>query len=248
MKKIFLSLIVITCIHAESNAQMWLTVKGGGGVSTVMGYSPYQGPTYSGTTKVQPGIDIQPGIGYKHQISKRMELEGNILFDSRSTNYPTGVLDKDSNQIYASGGGSYLLVPITLHYNIPFRKKVLIPYRVDQPKAGWFIEGGPYFGYGLSVSNFNDPTIIALRGAEGDSITDQNLKPRKIDVGVTGGIGLNFPINEGKTRIVVGARGYYGMLSVYKDARLGKATNLSAVGYIALDFSLTKRKHIRHKW
>ena len=42
--------------------------------------------------------------------------------------------------------------------------------------------------------------------------------------------------------------GAVDLLDVYKDSRLGSATNLSMVGYLALDFSLTKRKHIRHRW
>lgn len=249
MKKIFLTLIVTAFVHANTNAQSWFTVKAGGGISTVLGYKAYESPIFAGSTAVQSGTALQGGIGYKYQVSKRMELEGNILFDSRAFQFPLGVLDKDSNQTYYSGGATYLQVPLTVRYNIPFRKKVLIPYRVDQPKSGWFIEGGPYVAYGTSVNTYMDPALaLSWTSADGDTLPASALKTRKIDVGVTGGIGLNFPINEGKSRITIGARGNYGLLNLYKDSRMGKATNFAAIGYLGVDFSLTDRKHIRHRW
>ncbi|PCJ65597.1 MAG: hypothetical protein COA58_09320 [Bacteroidetes bacterium] len=237
MKKILLALFVLALIPSTSNAQMWLTLKGGGGLATVGGYTGSVG-----------GLAAGGGLGYKHQISKRVMIEGDILLDTRAVLYPNGLVDTDGKILYYTGGGTYIQVPITVQYMIPFKKKELIPYRMGQPKSYWFLEGGPYISYGTGVLPYFDPTIIALWAANDDPISEDNLKPRKIDFGITAGLGINFSIRDGKNRLIVGGRTNYGMLSIYKDKKLGKATNLSMVGYLALDFSLTKRKHIRHRW
>ncbi|MDB4107729.1 PorT family protein [Bacteroidia bacterium] len=236
MKKIFLALFILGALPFQSNAQQWLTIKGGGGISMV--------PGYGGTL---PGVSINSGIGYKHQISKRLILEGDILLDTRAVSYETGVYDANDKMVYFEGASQYIQVPLTAQLIIPFKKKQLIPYRIGQPKSFFFIEGGPYFSYGTSVSTYNDPDIIALWGAS-DAFTADDLTPRNIDVGVTGGFGLNFSIREGKSRLVVGTRANYGMLNMFTDDRLGTASNFSAVGYLALDLRLTKRNHIKHRW
>lgn len=221
-----------------SNAQQWLTIKGGGGLAM-----------QPGLTGSKAGINILGGVGYKHQISNFLMLEGDILMDMRSIEYFTGVADADGNAIYFDGGGDYLQIPITVQYKIPFKKKELVPYRMGQPKSYFFIEGGPYLAYGLSVTPFYDPVIVAAwTDSEVDPFTEDDLKPRKIDFGVTTGFGFNFNLGEGKKRLILGTRANYGMLNVYKDDRLGSASNFSAQGYLALDISLTNRKHIKHRW
>ncbi len=237
MKKYFIALAAVAFFSLQSNAQMWLTTKAGGGLALASGYNGSLG-----------GLSAIGGVGYKHQISKRMMVEGDILMDTRALFYPTNTFDVDNNLIYFTGGGTYIQIPLTLQYIIPFKKKELIPYRVGQPKSYWFIEGGPYVSYGLSVNTFADPTVISTWIALEDSIPASNLTPRKFDVGVTVGLGVNFSIRDGKNRLIFGTRSNYGFINMYKDARLGSATNLSAVGYIALDYSLTKRKHIKHRW
>jgi len=240
MKKLLIALSIFALLPMSSNAQQWLTLKGGGGIGTSLGYAQ----------DVNAGLSTSFGVGYKHQISKRLMLEGDVLLDGRSTDYFTGYLDADEVPIYVNGGASYIQIPITLQYMIPFKKKELVPYRMGQPKSYWFIEGGPYLAYGTSVTPFYDPDILALwTDPESDTFTAKDLTPRKIDVGVTGGIGVNFSLgDEGKARLIVGTRANYGLLNVYRDSRLGKINNFSAVGYVAVDFSLTKRKHIRHRW
>ena len=237
MKKIFVALLVWALLPTQSNAQQWLEVKGGAGLGLVQGY-----------TGTLPGVSILSGVGYKHQISKRMMAEGDVLLDTRAIFYPLGIPDAAGNETYYTGGGTYVQIPLTLHYMMPFKKKELVPYRVGQPKSYWFIEGGPYVSYGLTVLSFNNPNIVATWAATEDSLTTAQLTPRKIDVGITTGIGVNFSINEGKRRLVVGLRNHYGLLNMYKDSRLGKATNFSAVMYLGYDISLTKKKHIRHRW
>jgi hypothetical protein len=231
MKKILISLSIILAMSLSANAQMWLNLKAGGGLALASGSDGSKG-----------GVAILSGLGYKHQLTKRLIAEGDVLFDIRSVEY----LQSDDD--YFAGGGTYIQVPLTIQYMIPFKKDELVPYRMGQPSSYWFIEGGPSFSYGTGVDIYVDQTVITNYEGSDDPISDSNKEANTIDVGFTAGIGLNFSIREGKSRLIVGTRANYGLLDVYKDSRLGSATNLSMVGYLALDFSLTKRKHIRHRW
>ena len=168
MKKILIALFILALIPTTSNAQNWLTLKGGGGLATS-----------GGSEVVVAGLAAGGGIGYKQQISKRLMLEGDILLDTRAVSYSTGEVDTDGNTIYFLGGGTYIQVPMTVQYMIPFKKKELIPYRMGQPKTYWFIEGGPYVSYGTSVSTYPSPTIIATYAALDDpidSLEDEHIR------------------------------------------------------------------------
>ena len=234
MKKILILLMTVAAFSFNTQAQMWLTLKGGGGIAVA-----------NGSDGAQAGISVLSGVGYKHQIYKKISLEGDILLDTRAVSYLTGSADAED---FFVGGGTYIQVPVTAQYMIPFRKRELAPYRVGQPDGYLFLEAGPYFSYGTSVSVYIDQTIIASAESQDDPITEANQKGNAIDIGITTGLGFNFGINGGKNRLILGTRTNYGFIDAYKDARLGSATNLSVVGYLALDFSLTKRKHIKHRW
>ena len=237
MKKILFILAALVFSFASANPQNWLVLKGGGGLTLL--------PGYAGVT---PGLAIDGGVGYKQQISKRMVVEGDILMASRSYSVSTGMFDFNNEEIIFAGGANYVQVPMTLHYNIPFRKKELVPYYMGQPKSKFFVEGGPYFAYALTMSTYMDPNIALAYIGSDDEITEEDMTPRKIDAGITAGLGLNFGFDESLHRLTVGARANYGLLNIYKDSRMGSATNMSAVGYITWDISLTKRQHIKHRW
>lgn len=236
MKKGLLILMAVAMLPFISNAQNWLTVKGGGGLALIMG-APDTDP---------PGISINSGVGYKHQMTNRFMLEGDILLDTRSIDYYAGV-DAKGEKIYLSSASTYLQIPITAHYNWLLQRKELIPYRDYDSKTNFYVEGGPYFGYGLNVSNLPNPDVLALWASSADSITTANQEPNNIDVGVTGGFGFSYEFKN-MNKVNFGARLYYGLLNMHKDAKLGTANNMSAVGHISFDFSLTDRRHIKHRW
>jgi hypothetical protein len=73
MKKYLIALAAVAFFSLQSNAQMWLTTKAGGGLALASGYDGSKG-----------GLSAIGGIGYKHQISKRMMIEGDILLDTRA--------------------------------------------------------------------------------------------------------------------------------------------------------------------
>ena len=156
-----------------------------------------------------------------------MILEGDILMDMRM---PT-LVSPDSGDF----SSMYITVPITAQWIMPLHGKELQPYRVNSTSNYWYVEGGPHFKYGLAVSGY-DPEA----GAE---------NPNNIDVGITAGVGTNFGFSNSMSRFSAGARFNYGFLNTYQSYTGGPVmTNMSAIAFVGLDFSLTKRKYIKHRW
>ncbi len=203
------------------SAQNFIGVKAGGGLAIRSG---------NATFTTNPGAAIMGGLAYKHQILKRLILEGDVLMDIRM---PTADLsDGTKGAAYSS---TYVSVPITAQWISPLKGKDLVPYKVSTSTAYWYIEGGPYFGYGLDVAAYDPANATATAS--------------NIDVGLTGGAGMNFGFAKGMSRFSVGTRANYGLLNTYGSYDGAPTmTNLSIVGYVGLDFSLTKRKHIKHRW
>ncbi len=104
MKKLLVAIALLALLPISINAQNWLTLKSGGGIGTTLGYSQ----------EVNAGLSTSFGIGYKHQISNQLLLEGDLLLDGRAVEYFTGYLDADDIPIYSPGRGAYIQVPITL--------------------------------------------------------------------------------------------------------------------------------------
>ncbi|MEY2924639.1 MAG: hypothetical protein RLZZ337_1187 [Bacteroidota bacterium] len=205
-------------------AQSFIGVKAGGGLALRMGNT---GP--SGFTS-DPGAAITGGLVYKNQILQRMTLEGDVLIDMRLTQ---ATLSKDVPAV--SNGGMYIMVPITAQLMNPYKKRMVVPYRGEESKSYWYLEGGPYFAYGLSVDAV-DPNLGEQR-------------PNNIDLGITAGAGSNFAFSDSYTRLNVGFRGNYGFMNTYKvyaDAPV--LNNVSIIGYVGLDFALSKKKHFQHRW
>ncbi len=227
MKKVLL-VVLASFLIVGVQAQSFIGVKAGGGLGLRTGNT---GPT---NFLSDPGASITGGLLYKNQILKRLTLEGDVLFDMRLT---TATQEEFNPDVTTANGGTYILIPITAQLMNPFKQKMVVPYRGDAPKSYWYLEGGPYFGYGLAVDAF-DPNIAATA-----------QKPNNIDVGITAGIGTNFGFSDSYTRLNFGVRGNYGFMNsyaTYADAPV--LNNVSVIGYVGLDFALSKKKSFQHRW
>ncbi len=236
MKKGLFVVMVALCLPFFANAQYWLTVKGGGGLAT-----------YSSDMDINPGLAINSGIGYKHQMTNFMILEGDILLDTRSNEFSTGNLDAAGNTIYFASSATYIQIPITAHFNWLLEREELVPYRMYDSKTSFYVEGGPYFAYALSQTPWINPSIVAVWEGTEEPVAEANQSTKDIDYGVTVGLGLSYEF-ENMNKMNIGGRLNYGLNDIYKDEKLGSANNLAAVGHISFDFALTKRRHIKHRW
>lgn len=221
MKKLF-ALLIIASLSLGVNAQVYIGIKGGGGISVL---------TAGGTYAHSPGIAFNGGLAYKQQVFKRMILEGDILMDMRETIVP------DLNN--AGLTSTYIAIPITAQYIMPFTKQKLGPYRTEDFNTFWFIEGGPQLGYALDAITYLDPS------ADADA---DDVKAGGFDAGVVAGIGVNFAFKNSRNRLVVGARGHYGLLNYNKYDTAPTFNNITAGGYVSYDIKWSKKKHYRYRW
>ncbi|MBR9859346.1 PorT family protein [bacterium] len=229
MKKLVV-LLTITFCAIGANAQFYLGIKSGGGLG---------GLSTTGTYVHSYGINIYNGLAYKQQVSERIMLEGDLLFDIRSTVVDPGV-----------GGtfllnASYISVPLTAHWMTPFRKKEMMPYRVGQPNSFWYVEGGPAVMYALSASNtYQDP--IAAGNEDFDPETD--LTPRKLDVAFVAGLGVNFGFKNNLNRLSIGGRSSFGFLNYNKYPGATVLKNIAFGGFLQYDFSLKQKRYYQYRW
>ncbi|MFY0644656.1 MAG: PorT family protein [Bacteroidia bacterium] len=220
MKKL-ITLLTITCMALAVNAQVYLGVKGGGGISVLT----------PGSLTHLPSTHFAGGLAYKHQIFNRVVLEGNILFDMRATEV--------ENEPDFAPSASYVSVPLTIHWIMPFTKKKLVPYVTEDYNTYWYVEGGPQLGYALSSTTYIDKGFSTLH--------KDDWATNAFDVGVVAGIGVNFAFKNSRNRLAVGARGHYGLLNFNKYENAPAFNNITAAGYVSYDFKWTKKRHYRYR-
>jgi hypothetical protein len=171
-------------------------------------------------------------------VTKRVVLEGDLLFDMRSC-----LVDDPVETVLTA---SYISLPLTAHWTTPFKRRILSPYFTGQPNAFWYVEGGVAPMYALTQDIYLDP--IALEGLTPEDVDKLEAKAFPFDVAMVGGIGLNFGFKEIKSRLCIGARGYYGLLNYSNYTNAPTMKNIAYGGYIAWDFSLSQKRYYQYRW
>lgn len=238
MKKT-LFLFTMVAFFYNANAQYYLTVKGGGGLSI------------ENHASTNLGIATWSSIGYKHQISDRLYLAADLGIDGRAHTEKYTIIGDDKVFNFPVSG-TYLTIPITVQYAIPFNKKELVPYRSGVSKSYFYLEGGIHNSIGLAGSVFVHPDnplfFVDLEEDGINPLTAAEMKRTTYDIGVTTGMGFNFGFKKRNSRLQVGTRFTVGFLDIYSSARVGSSTMTSAVGYLGWEFNLAKRKHVTFRW
>lgn len=107
---------------------------------------------------------------------------------------------------------------------------VLLKYRARKDKrVGWYVNGGPYFGYLLkaeTVTSGTSPLYLDKGGSMPvpgfppipfDAKTDVTHELNRWNVGVTGGGGLTFKHRDNGNYFFLDARAAYGLTTLQKD-------------------------------
>ena len=224
----------------NANAQYYLTLKGGGGLSLE------DHGSNSGL-----GFATWGSVGYKHQISDRLYLAADMGLDMRAHTVKYKILDEEPSYSLAVGG-AYLTIPLTVQYAIPLKRREVVPYRSGVSKSYFYIEGGIHNSIGLGGSVFvhpDNPLLSVDPEVDGiNPLSAAEMKRTTYDIGVTTGLGFNFGFKKSNNRLQIGTRTTIGFLDIYSSARVGSSTMTSAVGYLGWEFNLAKRKHINFRW
>ena len=94
-------------------------------------------------------------------------------------------------------------------------------------------------GYGVGATTYVDP-LVTNPGSD--------IGAGGFDAGIVSGIGVNFAFKNNQDRLVLGVRSTYGMLNYNKYKNAPVANWITASGYIAYDWKLTKKRHYRYRW
>ena len=228
MKKIII-LLTVAMMSFGAYAQNYLGVKAGGGAAIL---------SVGGSYDHVPGLMVSYGLSYKQQIFNRVVLEGNILMESREPVIsPFEVINKVTYDFPLPS--TWISVPLTIHWHMPFRQEKLVPYRIEETKSNWYVEGGPQLNYALSATTVLDPVALPEK--------PKDIAAGGFDVGIVGGIGANFAFKNNLNRLTLGARVYYGFLNYNHYDGAPTETMMTAGGYLCYDFKLSKKRYYQYR-
>lgn len=186
------------------------------------------------TTTYIPGF--HGGVEMNYKFLKQLSVQLDALFSVQGgIKNQIDVIDDGSglittNTIEDKTTLNYVQVPLMINYEIPIKKKRLVPYRTGESKTSLRLYAGGYFAYGLSgttettfttvTKNSADPAeTTTTSGPVGGSIVVDGmdyeiLTLNPIDFGVTTGAGLSFDITE-KNKLFVDLRYTIGFGNIF---------------------------------
>jgi hypothetical protein len=249
MKKIFFFITVIILISftgvinlKSANAQdTWLGVIGGLSIPSLQGGNTEQSKGY----KSRFGPDF--GILLDHSLSERFAIQIELSYVSQGgikkgiqaldPTMLTGLPVPEGTPLYANFKNeaimNYIELPVLAKYFMPLKKTY-----------NFYIDGGPNFGYLVSGKTKTSGTSQIYLDAKGQNpiteIPAQSFKAetdikndlKKMNVGITGGVGISKPLGPGD--LILDVRGSYGFIDVQKDPVNGKNNTgclVISVGY-----------------
>jgi hypothetical protein len=242
MRKILCAMtavMILTAYHASNAENLWVGLRAGpsiprlsGGNNEVSrGYSSILAPTF-GVIAEYPLTDrfsIQGELDYSGQGGVRKGMQPITIAAEGLPQMPPG------QYLYASFKNEsvlyYLEIPLMAKYHW-------------EASEHWryYVAGGPYLGFLLSaeqktrgVSKLyldSNGTPLSMGGQELPAMSfDANTKVKSdlngVNAGITGGVGLEYLINE-RNQIFMDIRGEYGLRSVQKNTARDGASNTGA--------------------
>jgi hypothetical protein len=151
---------------------------------------------YEGYMGFDAGIDFLIGASFEYYLNENLLLKTNLnyertlLFDDISLTDKFGII---IGQVELTSNFDYLNIPIMAKYEFGNSKK-------------FFVNGGPFLGFLLREENKADVSSVG-------QITTIDLINKKIDVGLSFGIGTKIYIND-KSDLNIELRENLGLLNI----------------------------------
>lgn len=244
MKKLFIVFLVFGFIATSLFAQpLFLGVKGGLSIPELQGGGTPQSEGYS--SRLAPNF----GAYINYELNSYFSFQAEVLFSGQG-----GV----RNGMQAIGNVSNLPVPpnTSLYANFDNETRlnyleipVLIKYNFSKSTSGIYVDAGPYLGILLNAKTetsgnsniYLDPsgsTLLTVNGypvppQDFNAETDNYSEINKVNVGITGGIGLGMPI--GSSVLYLDLRVAYGFIPIQADKENG--SNHTGALYLTIGYS-----------
>jgi hypothetical protein len=164
---------------------------------------------YNGT------LGFSGSITFQYNWGKRIALRTNIAYERKGGE---GEFDFTDNYGASIGKGvvnlnfDYLTIPVLVRYTFGKRVK-------------YFINGGSYFSYLIKQT-------LVFKGANSDGESNNTSSYNRLDVGISLGIGLQYPINE-KLILSSEIRGNMGLANALPngDLKVNSVNLLLGIAY-----------------
>ncbi len=187
-----LSLTLVGAATNISKAQLSVGAKGGGTLNTVSGNTP------AGTEKDMT-FGYQFGATVNYGFNEIFSLQPEVVFIQKG-----GKASSTATDDYAQLSANYLEIPI------------LAKAQFGGEKFKGFIVLGPYAGYWAGGKN--KTKILGNESKEtidfDNDIDDDGYKQNRIDLGINGGLGMQYAIGRGN--IFLDARYGFGLFDMNK--------------------------------
>ena len=221
MYKINQLIIVFIFLSASSNAQVNkidIGIHGGLGISNIYGHTNLFNPTKLNTPTV--GISLCLGI------NDYFNLVSNLSYETKGDKFIGVPLTDDFGNGVGSGNASLKFNYTTLN---------LLARGVIGRNLKFFANGGPFVGYLLNVKEISkvDNPINVNGSYYTGSNRDITTKFKKIDFGVTAGIGVIYPANY-KYKFSFEVRRNIGLYNLSKLPMIDNGTlKTNSIGILA---------------
>jgi hypothetical protein len=135
------------------------------------------------------------GLYLNYNFNKRLSIKSGIAYERKGFRDSfAGTTAIGQSSIYEMGYNlDYLVVPLLMRAN--FGNKIR-----------FFVNGGPYLGYLVKQQDVSNLPNFPM-------LTDANFTEKKIDLGISAGVGCSYPINE-LISITVEARNNLALISL----------------------------------
>ena len=126
-------------------------------------------------------LGFSGGLSFQYNFSKLVALRTNISFERKGLTTKNQATDEYGNPIGE----------LTFHSNFNYLTIPLLGRLTFGKKINFYINAGPYLGYLL-----NQKDITEAFGEYPKSELDNTDNFKRLDFGITSGLGMNFPIQE----------------------------------------------------
>ncbi|MEO8211088.1 MAG: porin family protein [bacterium] len=210
----FVSLFIVL-ILVSANALYAQTYKGEFGIEGGVGIRSLRIDPKDSSTKT--GIGFMGGIAGQLNLSPTFSLRLGVGYERKGADLETKI---GTTTVKGKANIDYVAIPLLLRANFGNGKKIK-----------FFLNAGPYVGILLANKIKTD-----AYGTIPESEFDNKDSTKKIDFGISGGIGINFLVGTSSS-FTIGARDNFGLTNINDEKTAGASEIKTNSAQLILGFA-----------